>query len=185
MIIAPTAIAGVHLIDPEPHHDARGFFARMFDDTAFAAAGLATHFTQMNNSLSHQQATLRGLHYQLPPAAEVKLLRCVRGALRDIALDLRPGAGFGQWIAAELTADNRRMIYLPHGVAHGFITLTDDTEALYLTTAAHDPARERGIRWDDPRFRINWARPPASISDKDRSWPDFDPAFHGVGAFAR
>ena len=184
MNITPTAIAGVYLIDPQPHRDARGFFARMFDEAVFGAAGLATRFTQMNNSLSHQKANLRGLHYQLPPSAEVKLVRCVRGALWDVALDLRPGAGFGRWVAAELTAENRRMIHVPTGVAHGFITLADDTEALYLTTAAYDPAAERGIRWNDPRFAIAWPLPPSTLSDKDRAWPDFDLEYHGTAAFS-
>jgi dTDP-4-dehydrorhamnose 3,5-epimerase len=181
MIFHNTELPGVCLIEPEPRQDGRGFFARAFSRDEFAAAGLAGDFVQMNNSLSHARATLRGLHYQLPPAAEAKLVRCVRGALWDVALDLRPSSpAFGQWFAAELTSENRAMIHIPPGVAHGFITLSDETEAIYLVSAPHSPAHERGIRWNDPRFSIAWPLPPRAISDKDSRWPDFDPAFHAI-----
>ena len=138
----------------------------------------------MNNSLSAERGTLRGMHYQLAPSAEVKVVRCVRGALYDVILDLRPDSPtFGQHFGAELTAENRRMMYVPQGFAHGFLTLSDDTEAVYLVSSYYDPDRERGVRFDDPKFAIEWPEAPAVVSDKDRAHPDFDPAHHlGQGA---
>jgi dTDP-4-dehydrorhamnose 3,5-epimerase len=122
---------------------------------------------------------LRGLHYQLSPSAEVKLVRCVRGALHDVILDLRPGSStFGKSFGTSLTAENRRMIYVPEGFAHGFITLEDDTEVVYFVTAEYNANRERGVRWDDPAFDIPWPFEPVVISDKDGSHPNFDPRGH-------
>jgi len=179
MIFNETPLSGAYLIDLEKRGDDRGFFARAFCRNEFAEHGLETEFVQMNNSLSASRGTLRGMHYQLDPAAEVKVVRCVAGSLWDVILDLRPASPtFGQWFGAELTSENRRMMYAPRGFAHGFLTLSDDTEAFYLVSAFYAPDRERGIRWNDPRFAIEWPLHPMVISDKDRDRADFDPSSH-------
>ena len=176
MKILPTPLDGAHLIELEKRGDHRGFFARVFCEREFAAAGLETRFVQANTSLSTRRGALRGMHYQLPPSAEVKLVRCVRGALYDVIMDVRPdSATFGKWFGAELTAENRAMMYVPRGFAHGFITLADDTEVLYLVSAFYAPEMERGIRFDDPHFAVRWPLAPVELSDKDLAWPDYDP----------
>lgn len=182
MIFTETPLAGAFLIDLQKLGDERGFFARAFCEREFAEHGLATRFVQVNNSLAQRKATLRGLHYQLAPKAEVKIVRCIRGSLWDVILDIRQDSPtFGQHFAAELTAENRRMVYVPKGFAHAFITLEDDTEAFYFVDEFYAPDRERGIRWDDPRFGIEWPLEPAVLSDKDKKHPDFDPAYHLIG----
>jgi dTDP-4-dehydrorhamnose 3,5-epimerase len=174
-----TPIPGAFLIELEKRGDDRGFFARAFCEQEFAAQGLATKFVQVNNSLSAFRGTLRGLHYQLPPKAETKLVRCIRGSLWDVILDLREDSPtFGHSFAAELSAENRLMMYVPKGFAHGFITLENDTEAFYFADEFYAPAHERGVRWNDPRFAIEWPMAPEVISDKDRDQRDFDPAWH-------
>jgi dTDP-4-dehydrorhamnose 3,5-epimerase len=179
-----TPIHGARLIDLEPRGDDRGFFARLYCEEEFVEAGLVPAFVQINDSLSGTEGTLRGLHYQLPPHAETKVVRCVRGSLWDVILDIRPDSPtFGSWFGATLSADDRRMMYVPEGVAHGFLTLAPDTEAVYLVSTAYAPDAERGIRWDDPRFGIQWPVQPRELSDKDATWPDFDPDFHAVGRF--
>ncbi len=176
-----TPLKGAFTIELEKRGDDRGFFARFFCEKDFEAAGIAFPIVQINNSLSEKAGTLRGMHYQLPPAAEIKVVRCIRGALYDVIIDLRPDSPtFGKWFGAELTAENRLMMYAPMGFAHGFITLSDSTEAFYLTNAFYAPQEERGIRFDDPRFGVIWPRTPVDVSAKDRVWPDFDPAFHGI-----
>ena len=176
MIFTKTPIEGAYLIDLEKRGDDRGFFARVFCCNEFGEHGLDTQFVQVNNSLSADKGTLRGLHYQLAPAEEVKVVRCISGALWDVILDIRPDSPtFGKWFGAELTADNRRMMYAPRGMAHGFVTLTDNTEAFYLVTAFYAPDRERGVRWNDPHFGVEWPITPTVISDKDRDRADFDP----------
>jgi dTDP-4-dehydrorhamnose 3,5-epimerase len=181
MRFRPTKLKGAYTIELEKRGDDRGFFARFFCEREFAGAGIPTPIVQINNSLSAKAGTLRGLHYQLLPAAEIKVVRCIRGALYDVIVDLRPDSPtFGQWFGAELTADNRLMMYAPRGFAHGLITLTDDTEAFYLVSNFYGPQEERGIRYNDPRFKIAWPIAPVEISDKDKSWPDFDPGFHGI-----
>jgi dTDP-4-dehydrorhamnose 3,5-epimerase len=183
MIFTETPLAGAYLIELEKHGDERGFFARTFCEREFASHGLVTHFVQINNSLSARQGTLRGMHYQLTPKAETKAVRCIRGALYDIILDMRDASPtFGQSFGAELTAENHRMMYVPKGFAHGFFTLADETEALYLVDEFYAPESERGIRWDDPRFALRWPAQPNVISDKDRNVPDFDPAWHLAAA---
>ena len=167
MIFTETPLDGVWVIELEKRGDERGFFARVFDDDEFEERGLVTQWLNVNDSLSAQRGTLRGMHYQLPPAAEVKLVRCIRGAFFDVALDLRTG----RWFGAELSAENRKMLYVPEHCAHGFLTLEDDTEALYLTSAHYSPEHERGARWDDPAYGIEWPFAPAVLSDKDRAWP--------------
>lgn len=179
MIFTETPLPGAYVIDLEKRGDERGFFARAFCEKEFGAKGLATRFVQVNNSLSAQRGTLRGMHYQLAPRAETKLVRCIRGALHDVILDLRRGSPtFGKSFGAELSADNRRMMYVPKGFAHGFVTLSDDTEAFYFADEFYGPEQERGVRWNDPRFGIAWPIAPVVISDKDRQHRDFDPAWH-------
>jgi dTDP-4-dehydrorhamnose 3,5-epimerase len=179
MIFTEAPLKGAFLIDLEKHGDDRGFFARAFCEREFAEHGLSNRIVQANNSLSARKGTLRGMHYQLAPKAETKVVRCIRGALHDIILDLRADSPtFGRTFAAELSAENRRMMYVPKGFAHGFITLVDDTEAFYLVDEVYAPEWERGVRWDDPRFAIPWPARPTVISDKDRNYRDFDPAWH-------
>lgn len=175
MIFTETAIPGVHAIEPERLRDERGFFARTWCEREFAAHGLDPGLRQCNISFNPRRGTLRGMHYQAPPFAEAKLVRCTRGAILDVALDLRPGsATFQRHVAVELTGENRRMLYIPEGVAHGFQTLEDDTEVFYQMSQFYSPDHGRGVRWDDPAFGIDW--PPAEhriLSDRDRSYPDF------------
>jgi len=179
MIFTETPLTGAFLIDLEKRGDERGFFARAFCEREFAEHGLPSRFVQVNNSLSAQKGTLRGMHYQLAPKAETKLVRCIRGALFDVLLDLRADSPtFGQSFGAELSAENRRMMVVPKGFAHGFITLADDTEAFYFVDEFYAPELERGVRWDDPRFAISWPLAPVVLSDKDRAHRDFDPAWH-------
>jgi dTDP-4-dehydrorhamnose 3,5-epimerase len=179
MIFTETPLKGAYLIDLEKRGDDRGFFARAFCEREFADHGLVTHFVQANNSLSTSQGTLRGMHYQLSPKAETKVVRCIRGALYDVILDLRADSPtFGQSFGAELTAENRRTMYVPKGFGHGFITLADHTEAFYFVDEFYSPETERGVRWNDPRFAIRWPAEPVVISDKDQKYSDFDPAWH-------
>ena len=179
MTFEETPIPAAWLVGLERHGDERGFFARLFCADVFAGHGLAATFVQVNDSLSLERGTLRGMHYQLPPAAEVKLVRCVRGALYDVVLDLRPDSPtFKRSFGVELSAENRLMLYVPEGCAHGFLTLEPKTEAVYFVTAPYSPERERGVRWNDPAFAIEWPFEPAVLSDKDRDQRDFDPAWH-------
>lgn len=181
MIFHKTPLDGARVIELEKRGDDRGFFARLFCEKEFAAEGLETRFVQINNSLSSKRGTLRGLHYQLPPSGEVKVVRAIRGALYDVIVDLRAGSPtFGKWFGAELSAENRMMMYVPRGFAHAFITLTDDTEALYLVSDFYAPECERGLRFNDPAFGIEWPIEPVEVSEKDRAWPDFNPEFHGT-----
>jgi dTDP-4-dehydrorhamnose 3,5-epimerase len=176
-----TPLDGARVIELEKRGDDRGFFARYFCEREFGASGLETRFVQINNSLSARKGTLRGLHYQLPPAAEVKVVRCVRGAFWDAIVDLRPDSPtFKKWFGLELTANNRLMMYVPRGFAHAILTLTEDAEAIYLVSAFYAQELERGLRWNDPAIGIEWPIEPIEISPKDAAWPDFDPAFHGV-----
>lgn len=179
MLFHQTPLAGAYTIELEKRGDDRGFFARVFCVDEFKAMGLPNQILQANNSLSADAGTLRGMHYQLAPAQEDKIIRCIRGRLYDVILDLRPDSEtFGKWFAAELTAENRLMMFCPKGFAHGFLTLEDDTEALYFATAGYAPQRERGVRWNDPKFGIEWPREPAVLSDKDANQRDFDPTWH-------
>lgn len=181
MKIKDVGFSGAKLIELEKRGDDRGFFARLFCEDEFKQLGLESRFVQINNSLTMEAGTLRGLHYQLPPAAEVKVVRCVQGALFDVVLDLRPDSPtFRQWFGAELSAVNRTMMYVPRGFAHGFLTLTDAAEAIYLVSASYSQPQERGVRFDDTSIGIRWPIAPTSVSDKDRTWPDLDHAFHGL-----
>lgn len=181
MLFHKTPLPTARLIEPERLGDERGFFARVLCAREFEEAGLEHNFVQVNNSFSSRRGTLRGLHYQLPPAAEVKMVRCIRGSFHDVILDLRPDSpNFGQSFGAELSAENRLMMYVPSGFAHAILTLDDNTEALYFTSHFYVPGRERGVRWNDSRFAIEWPIAPVEMSQKDRSWPDFAPDFHGI-----
>jgi dTDP-4-dehydrorhamnose 3,5-epimerase len=172
----PTDLDGAHIIDLEPVDDARGFFARSWDEREFAERGLETRIAQCNVSFNSRRGTLRGMHFQRPPYEEVKIIRCISGSLFDVIVDLRPGSpSYKRWTGVELNAENRRMLYVPRGFAHGYQTLEDDTESFYMVSEFYMAAAEGGVRWNDPAFGIDWPLgAPTEISDKDRSWPDFD-----------
>jgi dTDP-4-dehydrorhamnose 3,5-epimerase len=170
-----TELAGAMSVELEPFHDERGFFSRGWCQREFEQHGLSTRVCQVNVSWNLKRGTLRGMHYQVPPYAESKLIRCVRGALYDVIIDLRRDSPtFGKWIGVELSADNRRMLYVPEQFAHGFITLADETEATYQVSEFYTPGAERGIRYNDLRFAIRWPIEPVVISRKDQNWPDYD-----------
>jgi dTDP-4-dehydrorhamnose 3,5-epimerase len=176
MRFTSTPITGALVVEPEAVGDHRGLFARTFDAEEFAAQALAPVVVQCSTSYSANRDTLRGLHYQAEPHAETKLIRCVRGALFDVGVDLRPQSPtYCAWFGIELSAENRLALYLPRGVAHGFQTLVDDTEVLYQMGDRYVPDAARGVRWDDPCFGIEWPAPHAArtISDRDRDYPDF------------
>lgn len=165
-------LPGAYLIDLEKRGDDRGFFARCFCTNEFAERSLETQFVQANTSLSAQKGTLRGLHYQLAPKQEDKLVRCIKGSLYDVIVDIRENSPtYGQWYGAELSAKNHRMMYVPKGFAHSFLTLEDDTEAFYLVSEFYAPDCERGLRWNDPFFGIQWPLQPTVLSPKDSQWP--------------
>ena len=179
MLFQETPLAGAYIVELEKRGDDRGFFARVFCRNEFRDAGLVTEFVQVNNSLSAQQGTLRGMHYQLAPHAETKVVRCIRGSLWDCILDLRPESPtFGKWFGDTLSTDNRKMMYVPKGFAHGFITLEPNTEALYFVDEFYASESERGIRWNDPKFGVRWPIVPSVISEKDVTARDFDPSWH-------
>jgi dTDP-4-dehydrorhamnose 3,5-epimerase len=181
MRFTETGVSGAYLIDPDPHGDDRGFFARLWCREEFGAKGLRPMIAQCNNAFTARRGTLRGLHYQVAPYEEVKIVRCVRGAIFDVYVDLRPdSATYLRWFGAELTAENRRLMYVPEGCAHGYLTLADDTELIYFVSQSYHPEAERGVRWNDPRFGIKWpAVESLTISAKDEQWADYarrDPA---------
>ena len=175
MIFTALAVAGAYAIDIEPAADDRGFFARAFCADEFRRRGLNPVIAQCSLSWNKRKGTLRGLHYQIAPHAEVKLVSCPRGAIHDVIVDLRPASpGFRRWAGAELTAENRRMIYVPEGCAHGFQTLADDSEVYYQISTPHAPEAARGVRWNDPAFAIVWPRADRRIvSPRDLGYPDF------------
>lgn len=181
MKFTPTPLPGSFVIDLVRMGDERGFFARSFCEREFLMAGLETHFVQGNKAFTAKKGTIRGLHYQLPPSAEVKLVCCVRGAIFDVIVDLRADSpSFKRWFGAELSNDNRSMMYVPRGFAHGLMTLTDDVEVHYSVGAFYDPERERGLRFDDPAIAVVWPQVMTEISAKDGAWPAFDNAWHGT-----
>ena len=172
-----TEIAGVWLIVPEPIEDERGSFARLFCRREFETRGLNSELVQCSTSFNRLKGTLRGMHFQAEPHGEEKIVRCTRGAMYDVIADLRRDSpSFRRWSGFELTADNRLMVYVPRGVAHGFLTTSDDTEVFYQMSEFHHPESARGVRWDDPSLAIRWPQvPPALISDGDRSLPYLQP----------
>lgn len=171
-----TELPGAFLIDVEPRGDERGFFARSWCANEYAEHGLQTGIVQANLSWNPRRGTLRGMHFQNAPHAEVKVVRATRGAIYDAIIDLRPDSPtFKRWIGAELTAENRRALYVPEGFAHGFQTLVPDCEVHYLVTEFYTPSAEGGVRWNDPAFGIEWPDAEnAFLSDKDAAWPDFE-----------
>jgi dTDP-4-dehydrorhamnose 3,5-epimerase len=171
----PTALQGAILIEPTRIEDERGFFARTWCRDECRAHGIPVEWVQCNISFNKHAGTLRGMHYQAPPHTEGKLVRCTRGSAHDVILDLRPGSPtFGRWVAVELSEDNRLMLYIPEGLAHGFQTLTDGTELSYQMSAFYHPQAARGVRWDDPTFAIVWPKCAVRIlSAADASYPDF------------
>jgi dTDP-4-dehydrorhamnose 3,5-epimerase len=174
MILNATEIPDAFTLELDRRTDARGFFARGWCAREFGDCGLADRIVQMNISFNRSRHTLRGFHYQAAPYQEDKLLRCVRGAVHDVLIDLRPDSRtFLRHIVVELSAASYRMLLVPKGCANAFLTLSDDTEVSYLVSEFYTPAAECGVRWDDPAFGIKWPAKPVVISEKDRSWPDF------------
>lgn len=173
MIFIPTPLAGAFQIEPEKIVDERGYFARTWATDEFTAHGLETTLAQCNTSFNHKRGTVRGMHFQTPPHGEIKLVRCTRGALFDVMVDLRPDSPtFLQWYGAELSAENGRMLYIPRGFAHGFQTLSDGAEIFYMVSTAYAPGAQRGVRWDDPLFAIDWQLPVTMINQRDATYPD-------------
>ncbi len=175
VIFTQTKLAGAYIVEPERLEDARGFFARTWCQREFEAHGLNPHLVQSSISFNKKKGTLRGMHYQVAPHEEVKLVRCMSGAVYDVIIDLRPySPTFKQWLAVELTADNRYMLYIPAGFAHGFETLEDEAEVFYQMSEFYAPESARGVRWDDPMFGITW---PVSeeriISERDAEYANY------------
>jgi dTDP-4-dehydrorhamnose 3,5-epimerase len=177
MTFTETAIAGAYLLEMDKREDPRGFFSRAFCRDTFAERGLHPEWAQGNIGFSCRRGTLRGLHYQIEPHREVKMVRCVVGAIFDVVLDLRPvSATFGRWLGFQLEAGDGRLLYVPEGCAHGYLTLMDNTEVNYWVSRPYAPECERGVRWNDPAFAIEWPDVGALIvSEKDRGWPDYHP----------
>lgn len=174
MIFTETHLKGAFIIDLQKREDERGFFARTFCADEFAKHGLNTAMPQSNMSLSKHKHTIRGMHYQIDGAEEAKLIRCTKGAILDIIIDIRKNSPtYCQYLAVELTDANYRMLYVPEGFAHGFCTLTDNVEVSYQVSQFYTPGKERGIRWNDPLFQLPWPTNSPVISEKDASHPDF------------
>ena len=172
MLFATTELAGVFTIELDRHTDERGWFARTYSRTEFAEQGIDFDPVQESFSFNHRRGTRRGLHYQAPPAWEQKLVRCSTGAIFDVVVDVRPDSGsFGRWISIELSAENGRAVYIPGGYAHGFQTLVDATQLVYLISAAYDPDAQRGVRSDDPELAIGWPEAETVMSERDRTLP--------------
>lgn len=165
-------MAGTRVIEPSPHEDERGRFLRAWCSREFTENGIEFLPVQANMGLSLHKGTIRGMHVQVPPAPEAKLIRCTRGSMFDVVLDLRPNsASYGKWCGEELSAENGRMLYVPELCAHGYQTLEDDTEMYYLTSQFYTPAAATGVRFDDPAFGIEWPLPATVVSEQDRNWP--------------
>lgn len=174
MIFRETPIPGPLVVEPEPIVDERGFFGRTFDAAEFRRRGLCTHFPQWSVSFNERAGTLRGMHYQDAPRREIKLVRCTSGAIFDVVVDLRTDSPtFCQSATTELSAENRRMMYVPEGFAHGFQTLTDGAEVAYFISVEYDVQLQRGVRWNDPAFAIEWPAAERIMSERDRAYPDF------------
>lgn len=175
MIFQETSLKDAYVLELEAIGDERGFFARMWCKEELASHGLDTDLAQCSLSFNHKKGTLRGMHFQIPPSGETKIVRCTQGAIFDVIIDLRAKSPtFLQWMGVELSAENRTMLYIPKGFAHGFQTLADDSEVFYCISATYNPEVARGVHWNDPAFHINW--PEAEnrvISEKDQNWPMF------------
>jgi dTDP-4-dehydrorhamnose 3,5-epimerase len=176
MHFIPSKLKGAYIIEPEKLEDERGFFARTWCEREFKNRGLDPDLVQCSISFNRKKGTLRGMHFQLPPYAETKLVRCTKGAIYDVVVDLRPDSQtLHQWIAVELTAENRKALYVPKGFAHGFQTLQDDTEVLYQISEFYAPEYARGFRWNDPQFNIEWSERVNVISKRDQDYEDYAP----------
>jgi dTDP-4-dehydrorhamnose 3,5-epimerase len=175
MKFTETKLKGAFVVEIEKLSDERGFFARSWCRKEFETHGLASRVVQANVSYNRRRGTMRGMHYQIAPYQESKLIRCTRGAIYDVIIDLRPDSPtYKQWTGVELTADNYTMFFVPQDFAHGFETLTDNTEITYQVSQFYTPGSEKGIRFDDPAFNIQWPLEVAVLSDKDRTWPGFE-----------
>jgi dTDP-4-dehydrorhamnose 3,5-epimerase len=175
MLFTETELQGAYVVDLERREDERGFFARAWCADEFAEHGLSTRLVQANLSFNVRKGTVRGMHFQVEPHAEDKLVRCTRGAIYDVIIDLRPDSStFKRWLGVELDAVSRRALYVPQGFAHGYQTLVPETETFYQVSEYYTPEAEGGVRWNDPAFGIEWPDPAnAFLSEKDRNWPDF------------
>jgi dTDP-4-dehydrorhamnose 3,5-epimerase len=174
MILRPLELAGAFLVELEPAEDRRGFYARSFDSREFRARGLAESFVESGISFNSRRGTVRGMHVQLAPHPQAKLVRCTRGSIQDVIIDLRrESATYGRWLAVELSVSGGKLLYVPEGFAHGFQTLEDEVEVTYQLSDYYDPGAEFGVRWNDPRFGIHWPIEEVVISDRDRSFDDF------------
>jgi len=175
MIFKETKLKGAFSIEIEKREDERGFFARAWCKKEFEDYGLTSHLVQANIAFSRKKGTLRGMHYQAPPYEEAKLVRCIKGVVFDVIIDLRPDSPtYTEWFGLQLTLDNYKMLYVPEGFAHGYQTLANNTEVLYQVSQFYSPESERGVRWDDPAFAIEWPEPnDLVISEKDKNWPDY------------
>ena len=173
MIFTQTSLQDAYIVDIEPRRDERGYFARVWCSREFEAQGLKTDLVQCNVAYNHKKGILRGMHYQQQAHAEVKLVRCTRGAVYDVIVDLRVDSpSYLKWTGVELTEENHRMLYVPEGFAHGYVTLQDDSELFYQVSQFYAPGAEGGVRWDDPAVGIDWPETgELLISEKDRSWP--------------
>jgi dTDP-4-dehydrorhamnose 3,5-epimerase len=177
VIFKATPLAGAFVIAPEPHTDERGSFARVWCEREFRAHGLETRITQISASLNLRRGTLRGMHYQVAPHEEVKLVRCTRGAIYDVIVDLRPESStYLQHVAVELSVANGLQLYIPAGFAHGFQTLADESEICYQMSAFYEPAAQRGVRWNDPALQIAWPVSHPILNARDAGYPDLVPA---------
>jgi dTDP-4-dehydrorhamnose 3,5-epimerase len=175
MNFTETPLAGAFIIDVQVIEDERGFFARTWAAEEFQRRGIDPTLFQCNLAWNKRKGTLRGMHFQRPPFQEVKIVRCTRGAVLDVIIDLRRDSPtFRQWTSVELDADSRRMLYVPKGLAHGYLTLTDDVEVYYHVSAQYEPTHATGVAWNDRAFGISWPFPPTVISEKDRGWPPFE-----------
>lgn len=181
MDVTPTPLADCYVITPTPSLDQRGWFMRTYCKKDFAQINPNLEWVQMNHSCTHARGTIRGLHYQRPPHLEIKLVRCISGAVWDVIVDLRQGSStFLKWFAVELSATNHRMLYIAGGVAHGFQTLSDDCQLLYHHSASYTPTAEGGIRFDDPKIGIAWPLPPTCVSSRDMQHPPITDDFEGL-----
>jgi len=175
MHLTETKLKDSYIIEPEQFHDERGFFARVYSEREFAAIGVNAHFIEGNMSFNRKKGSLRGMHYQADPYAQAKLVRCTRGAIFDVGIDLRPNSPtFKQWVGVELTAKNRLLFFIPGDFAHGYLTLEDETEVNYQVTSEYVPESSRGFRWDDPTFGVEWPHvEELIINERDRTYPRF------------
>ena len=181
MTFHETPLSGAYIVTPSPRQDSRGWFMRTFDKTAFAEIGFRDAWMQMNHSMTQQAGAIRGMHFQHPPHAEVKLVRCVAGRVYDVIVDLRAGSPtFLQWFAAELSAENRQMLFIPRGFAHGFQTLMPDCQLIYCHSEPYAPNAEGAVRYNDPRLDITWPLPVTDVSERDATHPFLTDRFAGL-----